>query len=81
MHHGESMLGPAVEQLMSTVHRRQFDMAVREAELKRRETALRRIERDMALTPVPAEYFHPGKNSDEGGWWAKQLGNTQPALG
>ena len=74
MQHGESLLGPAVEQLLSTVHRRQFDLAVREVELKRRETVLKRIERDMVLTPVPAEYFHAGHNADEDGWWAKQLG-------
>ncbi len=76
MHQGEAILGPAVEQVLTTFKRRTFDLAVREAELQRRETALKRIERDMALTPVPAEYFDAGRNMDEDGWWAKQLGRS-----
>jgi hypothetical protein len=43
-------------------------------DFRRRAAALRRIERAVALTPVPAEYFDAGNNRDEDDWWAKQLG-------
>jgi hypothetical protein len=43
-------------------------------DFRRRAVALRRIERAVALTPVPAEYFDAGNNRDEDDWWAKQLG-------
>ena len=75
MHQGESILEFYSERISAAADRRDFDLAVREVEFKRREAALKRIERDMALTPVPAEYFHPGKNSHEDDWWAKQLGS------
>ena len=58
----------------STADRREFDLAVREAEFKRREAALERAEHAVALPRVPAEYFEPGQNSGEDDWWAKQLG-------
>lgn len=54
--------------------RREFDLALREAQLERRTAALKRIERAIALTPVPQSYFDAGHNADEDGWWAKQLG-------
>jgi len=54
--------------------RREFDLAIREAEFKRREAALKRIERAIALTPVPAEFFHPRRSSHEDDWGATQLG-------
>jgi hypothetical protein len=72
---GESSPSPFSERPLSAADGREFDLAVREVEFKRREAALKRIERAMALTPVPAEYFDPGQNRDEDDWWAKQLGS------
>ncbi len=51
-----------------------FALAVREAQFKRREEALKRAERALALPRVSAQYFEPGNNLDEDGWWSKQLG-------
>jgi hypothetical protein len=59
----------------STVDRREFDLAVREAELKRREAAVENAEHAAALPRVQAMYFAPGENADEDDWWAKQLGS------
>ena len=58
---------------------REFDLAVREAELKRREEALKQAEKDRSLPRVPADYFGAGSSSDERDWWAKQLGNEPDA--
>jgi hypothetical protein len=55
---------------------RRFDLAVRELELERREAALAKITRAIALTPVPASYFDSGQNAQEDDWWAKQLGSA-----
>ena len=52
--------------------KRQFELAVREAEIRGRESALARIERP--LPRVPAEYFEAGQYSNEDSWWSKQLG-------
>ena len=52
--------------------KRQFELAVREAECRGRESALGRIERP--LPRVPVEYFDPGQYSNEDSWWSKQLG-------
>ena len=59
---------------MSTPEDREFDLAVREAELRRREAEVERTERTNALPRVPADYFQAGENTDEDDWWAKQLG-------
>jgi hypothetical protein len=72
----ESRPRPFSDRPASAADEREFDLAVREAAFKRRETALKRIELAMALTPVPVEYFRPGRNSDEGDRWAKRLGST-----
>ena len=77
MHIGDWSPSPFSERpLTAGEQRRQFDLAVREAELKQRDAALRRIERAIALTPVPARYFDAGHNTDEDGWWAQQLGRA-----
>jgi hypothetical protein len=73
---GESSLWPFSDRADDSRERREFDLAVREIELKRREAALERIERDLALTPVPATYFEAGHNAEEDDWWAKQLGGS-----
>jgi hypothetical protein len=52
-----------------------FDLPAGEVDLERREAALARIERAMAMTPVPATYFGAGPNAGEETWWAKQLGS------
>jgi hypothetical protein len=65
----ESSEGP-----LTVADRREFDLAVREAEFKRREAALKRAQREVALPRVPTNYFDAGHNSDEDDWWAKQLG-------
>lgn len=54
--------------------RREFELAVRELEMQRREEALRRHERQIALPRMPASYFNPGDNRQEDDWWAKQFG-------
>jgi len=54
--------------------RREFELAVRELEMKRREENLRRQERAAALPRMPASYFNPGNNAHEDDWWAKQFG-------
>ena len=59
----------------SASDQREFDLAVRELEFKRREEVLRRAEETLALPRVAAEYFDAGHNSDEDGWWARQLGS------
>jgi len=56
----------------------EFDLAVREAELSRREAAVRKAEEAAALPRAPRDYFLPGDNADEDDWWAKQLG--RPAM-
>jgi hypothetical protein len=58
----------------SILDRREFDFAIREAELKRREAAVKNAEHAAALPRVQTMYFSPGENADEDDWWAKQLG-------
>ena len=57
----------------SVAHLRQHGLTAQEVDLERREAALTRIERAIALTPFPAEYFEPGRKSNAGDWWARQL--------
>jgi len=64
---GESSYTPFRDTPLGVAVKRQFDLAVREA-------ALRRAERAVALPRVSPEYFHPGHYSNEDDWWAKQLG-------
>ena len=72
---GDSNVWPFSDRASDSRERRAFDLAVREVEIERREAALRRIERAVALTPVPASYFAAGHNADEDDWWARQLGS------
>jgi hypothetical protein len=76
VHIGEPSPSPFFEPPSTAGERRERDLAAREVDVERREAALRRIQRAIALTPVPAEYFRAGQNSDEDGWWAQQLGTT-----
>jgi len=55
---------------------REFELAVRELELARREEALKRAEQATLLPRMPAAYYEGGKDADEDGWWALQLGRT-----
>ena len=52
--------------------KRQFELAVREAECRGRESVLGRSERP--LPRVPVEYFDAGHYSNEDSWWSQQLG-------
>ena len=54
---------------------RELDVAVRDDTVKRRDAALRRIQRELAPPRVPASYFDAGHNSHEDDWWARQLGH------
>ena len=65
---------PGRNELAARVADFKFALAVREAEFKRREEALKHAKRALALPRVPAEYFDAGHNSDEDSWWSKQLG-------
>jgi len=56
------------------VTQRDFELAVRELELRRREALVRRAEQAAALPRVPSSYFDCGANEDEDEWWAKQFG-------
>jgi hypothetical protein len=58
----------------SIADRSEFDLAVREAELNRREASVKDVELVAALPRVQAMYFSPGENADEDDWWTKQLG-------
>ena len=59
---------------LGVVVKRQFDLAVREVDHKRREAALQRAERSVVLPRVSPAYFDPGHYSAEDDWWSKQLG-------
>jgi hypothetical protein len=58
----------------STLDRREFEVWLREAALKRREAAVKDAEQAAAPPPVQAKYLSPGENADEDDWWTKQLG-------
>jgi hypothetical protein len=64
---GESSQTPFRDTPLGLAVKRQFDLAVREA-------ALKRVERATTLPRVPVEYFQPGHYSHEDDWWSKQLG-------
>ena len=64
---GESSRTPFRDTPLGVAVKRQFDLAVREAVLKR-------VERGATLPRVPVVYFDPGHNSLEDEWWSKQLG-------
>ena len=59
---------------IQSIRTRMVDLAVRELDVIRRETALERAGGTPALPRVPAGYFSAGHNPDEDAWWAMQLG-------
>jgi hypothetical protein len=75
---GEWSPEPSSERRAIAANRCEFALAGRGVDLERRAAALTRIERAIALTPVPATYFDADRSSNAGDWWAKQLVSMAP---
>jgi hypothetical protein len=61
---------------IQSIRTRMVELAVRELDVSRRETALERAGCTAALPRVPAGYFSAGHNANEAAWWAMQLGRS-----
>ncbi|HZQ02930.1 MAG TPA: hypothetical protein VFA88_02805 [Gaiellaceae bacterium] len=62
---------------IQTIRARVLELAVREADVRRREALLRRAEQTDPLLRVPRDYFDCGAYDEEDEWWAMQFGSRR----